>query len=66
MMFTDGKIFTDLRAIRFYMLGVSSPTIFSQHCLLIAPVGAHFTTFRFGVLCDGNGIMPGKNIPVAN
>jgi hypothetical protein len=32
MMFTDGKAFTDLTAIRFYMLGVISPAIFSRPC----------------------------------
>ena len=47
-MFTDGKTFTDLTAIRFYMLDVSSPTIFSCTVLLTAWVGAHFPTFRIG------------------
>jgi hypothetical protein len=61
MMFTDGKTFTALTAMRFYMRGVSSPTIFSCAILLTAWTGAHFTTFRIGVLCDGNGIMLDKN-----
>jgi hypothetical protein len=52
-MFTDGKAFTDPTAIRFYMLDVISSTIFSCLILFTAWVGAHFTTFRIGVLCDG-------------
>lgn len=61
MMFTDGKTLTDLTAMSFYMLDVCSPTIFSWFAAL---VGAHFPTFRIGVLCDGNGIMLGKKIPL--
>jgi hypothetical protein len=53
MMFTDGKIFSDLTAMRFYTLDVSSPTIFSWPCFVNALMDAHFPTFLFSFLCDG-------------
>lgn len=45
MMFTDGKTITDLTPIRFYMIDVCSPTIFSWRCLVNCAGGRSFHNF---------------------